>query len=303
MDNENVKNAETDAETKDVERSVRNEYHPALCNAIELELYYDRDCLEFQQSVTLNTLPREIDLLVIRKEKPSIIKNELGKIFRRCNIWEFKGYAAELNVAVYYKTMSYVYEYLSEHKELDGINDVTISFLREGRPVKLMKWLEKEGYEKKESPGWIVRYAKTGYPDLQIVNIAHPKATPLLRLISHKAEPEDVKWASEYTGRLPQEERDKARIIVELSYSVNGDMRGGMEMGGFFETYVDPLTEIIKEKDEQIEQKDEMLEQKNEMLEQKDEMLEEKDEMLEQKDAQIAELLARIAELESAKAG
>ena len=24
-------------------------------------------------------------------------------------------------------------------------------------------------------------------------------------------------------------------------------------MGGFFETYVDPLTEIIKEKDEQIE--------------------------------------------------
>ncbi len=31
-------------------------------------------------------------------------------------------------------------------------------------------------------------------------------------------------------------------------------------MGGFFETYVDPLTEEIKKKDAQIEQKDAQIE-------------------------------------------
>ena len=47
---------------------VKKQYHPAFCNAMELELYEDRNLLEFQEGVELNTLPREIDFIVIRKE-------------------------------------------------------------------------------------------------------------------------------------------------------------------------------------------------------------------------------------------
>lgn len=76
-----------DADSKSANaREVRKQYHPALCNAMELELYYDKDLLEFSQSVVLNTLPREIDFLVIRRIKPGDITNELGRIFRKCNI-------------------------------------------------------------------------------------------------------------------------------------------------------------------------------------------------------------------------
>lgn len=95
-------------------REVRKQYHPALCNAMELELYYDKDLLEFSQSVVLNTLPREIDFLVIRRTKPGQVRSELGRIFRKCNIWEFKGYREELSVQVYHKTMSYAYEYFRQ---------------------------------------------------------------------------------------------------------------------------------------------------------------------------------------------
>ncbi|MBR3305729.1 MAG: hypothetical protein IKI75_00580 [Lachnospiraceae bacterium] len=59
-------------------------------------------------------------------------------------------------------------------------------------------------------------------------------------------------------------------------------------MGGFFETYVDPLEETIRKQNEQLEQKDELLERQNEQLEWKDELLE-------QKDARIAQLEAELA--------
>ena len=48
--------------------------------------------------------------------------------------------------------ISYAYEYLSIKDELDGINDVTLTFIREGQPIKLMKWLEAKGYVKQNSP-------------------------------------------------------------------------------------------------------------------------------------------------------
>ena len=103
---------------------------------------------------------------------------------------------------------------------------------------------------------------KTGYPDMQIVNIAHPEAPKVLRVLSHKAEPEDILMASEYFRQMPVEEQLKSRIVMELSYRINGDQRGGNGMGGFFEAYVDPLQEAIKQKDAELEQKDVELEKK-----------------------------------------
>ena len=50
---------------KDPNERHRNQYHPALCNAMEIGLFSDRDLLDFLQSIKMNTLPREIDFLVI----------------------------------------------------------------------------------------------------------------------------------------------------------------------------------------------------------------------------------------------
>ncbi|MBR3305731.1 MAG: hypothetical protein IKI75_00590 [Lachnospiraceae bacterium] len=245
----------------------RLQYHPALCNTMELELYYDRELLEFLQCVKMNTLPREIDFLVIRKEKPGEIKSELGKMFRRCNIWEFKSYKDGLGVPVFHKTMSYADEYLSLHSEIGGIEDVTLSFLREAKPVKLIKWLKGQGYKEEPGPEWLLRFSRKWGPGIQIVITAHPQAPALLRALSHKAESDDIKKANAYIERLPEGEKHKARLIMELSYRINGDKRGGNDMGGFFETYVDPLEETIRKQNEQLEQKDELLEQKDDELE------------------------------------
>ncbi len=262
---------------------TRTEYHPALCNAMELELFSDRGILEFQKSIKMNTLPREIDFLVIRKVKKGPVKNELAKFFRRCNIWEFKGYRSGLNIKVYHKAMSYAYEYLSSNKDVNSIKDVTLSFLREGWPRDLMKWLESEGYKKLESPEWIARYRQNGCPDLQFVNIAHPKAPLFLRMVSHKVSPKDIRDFSEQVLKLPDEEQVKSRLVIELSYKINCD-KGGKDMAGFFETYVDPLEKVIKEKDAEIQQKDAEMKRK---IKEKDAQMKEKDAQMKKKDAQM----------------
>ena len=94
---------------------------------------------------------------------------------------------------------------------------------------------------------------------------------------------------------MPEEEQVKSRIVMELSYRINGDQRGGTDMGGFFEAYVDPLQELIKQKEAEIEQKDAELEQNKVEIEQKDAEIEQNKAELEKSRAEIARLRAQLA--------
>ena len=187
-------------------------------------------------------------------------------------------------------TLRCAYEYLSIHSDINGIEDVTLSFVREGWPSDLMKWLADNSYTSQPGPEWVKRFHKQGYPDMQVVNIAHEDAPTLLHALSHKAEPADIKKSYEYITKLPEEERRKARLIMELSYSINGDEKGGTEMGGFFETFVDPLEETIKKQNEELEQNKAELEQNKAELEQKEAELEQKDAVIRQLQEQLAAL-------------
>ena len=49
------------------------------------------------------------DLLVIKKETSKPIKNEIGTIFRKYNIVEYKSPRDKLDIDVVYKTIVYAY--------------------------------------------------------------------------------------------------------------------------------------------------------------------------------------------------
>ena len=68
--------------------------------------------------------------------------------------------------------------------------------------------------------------------------------------------------------------------MPDTNVRINGDQRGGIERGGFFEAYVDPLQEIIKKQSEELEQKDAAIEQNKAELEQYKEELARKDEII-----------------------
>ena len=68
----------------------KTQWHPPFCAAIKLELKANKKDLSFESEHTLNTKPIQIDLLVIKKLQDVNIQNEIGRIFKGHNIFEYK---------------------------------------------------------------------------------------------------------------------------------------------------------------------------------------------------------------------
>lgn len=155
--------------TKDTSKKIQ--WHPAFCSAMRLELLANKDILDYINEFNLNTKPLQIDLLVIRKRQDIFIQNEIGRLFRGHNITEYKSPDDGLNVDTYYKTLAYACLYKANGEYADSIKaeDITISFIRDTFPRKLMKFFRSNGYEIiKAFPG-IYYVKKDGFFDTQVI--------------------------------------------------------------------------------------------------------------------------------------
>ena len=66
------------------------QWHPGFCSAVEFELRKNKDALSFHRDYTLSKGQLQADLLVIELLEHVAIENEIGKIFRKHNLFEFK---------------------------------------------------------------------------------------------------------------------------------------------------------------------------------------------------------------------
>ena len=69
---------------------INIQWHPAFCAAAELEFAENSAELDFHREYNLGKKPLQIDLLVVEKLDDVCIQNEIGKIFRRYNVIEYK---------------------------------------------------------------------------------------------------------------------------------------------------------------------------------------------------------------------
>ena len=61
----------------------KTQWHPAFTGAIHMEFRENKNDLEFQSEVVLNTMPLRVDMILIKKKKEVALKNEIGKIFKQ----------------------------------------------------------------------------------------------------------------------------------------------------------------------------------------------------------------------------
>ena len=152
MEKEQTKNQQE----KNQKKSQKLQWHPAFCSALRLELLEDAENLEFTDEFQLTEKPLQIDCTVVKVKKDCKIKNEIGKIFRKHNIFEYKSPKDELNIDTFYKAVAYacLYKVLPNHVDEIPAEEITITLIRDRKPVKLMQELEKSGYGyKKEAAG------------------------------------------------------------------------------------------------------------------------------------------------------
>ena len=72
---------------KNQKKSQKLQWHPAFCSALRLELLEDAENLEFTDEFQLTEKPLQIDCTVVKVKRDCKIKNEIGKIFRKHNIF------------------------------------------------------------------------------------------------------------------------------------------------------------------------------------------------------------------------
>lgn len=154
-----------------MEKDKRNQWHPAFYGAMHLELKDNKDDLEFTEELILNTLPLRADMLIVKKKHPCMIQNEIGRIFEKYNILEYKSPDDFLNYDTFLKGIAYTYLYKSNEAHVDDIllENMTLSFIRERKPRKLFKRLQKEHFLIEEKWKGIYYIIKEGVPKIQII--------------------------------------------------------------------------------------------------------------------------------------
>lgn len=250
------------------------QWHPAFYAGIQIEFEKERDKLIFENEHQLGTKPKQIDVLIIKKNSNEPIQKNIGRIFRKHNIIEYKSPTDYLSIDDFYLIYGYACLYKADVQKIDDIlaNDITLSFVCHTFPKKLiehLKSIRKYSIEKQEDG---VYYVKGDFFPIQII---HTKTLSK----------ETNLWLRNLTDNI-NDKLDVQTLMQEFEHNASNKLYSSVmniivnaNKSKFKE--VSPMCEALKEI---------FLEQNREAYEK------EKQEAI---DAAIAEKDARIAELEA----
>ena len=235
------------------------QWHPAFYAGLQIELQEDKENLIFENEHQLGTKPKEIDVLVIKKEKDIPVKKNIGKIFRKYNIVEYKSPTDYLSIDSFYKGCAYAYFYKSDTEQQDAIpiDEITLTFLSAQYPKRLMEHLREVcGYRIEE------RYKGIYYIQKE------SDILPTQLIVTSRVSEEENMWLWSLTNKLEKQEeirrlideyqRHKSNtlyesvmdIIVRANYQEFEEVRGSM-CKALEELMADVIAERQKEAIEQ----------------------------------------------------
>ena len=207
----------------------RIQWHPGFYGGIELEFRDYKDSLKYETEYELSKKPLRVDMIIIRKDESCIIKKQIGQIFRKYNIIEYKGPNDEMGIDVFFKVIGYMGVYISRGHETEKISpsEVTISLFRHNSPEKLFSDLKNlGGIIENPFPGIYYVSGVISIP-IQIVVIKEllPEENIPLRVLTPSASIEDarrfVKETQKYTSAY---DKHNADAVLQVSVSANRDI-------------------------------------------------------------------------------
>ena len=130
---------------KNIKRKIQ--WHPGFVTGIDLELSEYQSGMTQEREYNLNTKPLAIDVLIRKNDSTVIKNNEIGRLFRRYNIIEYKSPDDHMDIDTYYKVNGYACLFKACGDQVDSIKaeDVTISLFRHTKPKGLFRRFKREG--------------------------------------------------------------------------------------------------------------------------------------------------------------
>lgn len=263
----------------EIEENIQ--WHPAFCSAMELELRSYKKYLRYEREHNLGKMPLRIDFLVIRKAADIKIENEIGDFFLKTNIFEYKSPGDAINVRTFYKAVSYACLYKAEEEDSDDRldMDMTVSIVREEKPLKLLKQIG-EKYSVEQKAKGIYRVNGLMFPVQFVVTKELDKDTHIwiASLTRTMDRGNAQKLIDKYTGLKDEKDRHNAGSVVNVASEAN----------------IGLFKKMIQEGDYMCEELKEML--APEIIEFKIQLARQKEELAD-KDARLADNAAEIARL------
>ena len=269
----------------------RDQYHPAFYEAMTYLFDKDTAKYSYNKELTLNPMANRIDFVIIKSDD-NVSSYGLGKIFRKYNIFEYKSPGDALGVKEYYLAMAYAYLYSSYNNDVE-INLMTLSFVRESRPVKLIKYFKDNGFDISTFEKGIIHVRKSGHIDMQIVvtRLLCDKYMWLKALTPNLTKDESIRLSAEALKEHDPEKLIHIKAIFELVISLIKDKEWVKEL-----REMDAWDMLFPDKVQEMEKMRKEISVLNEQLQSKDEQLHN---ILENEKLEKSRLLKEIEQLKS----
>lgn len=172
------------------------QWHPAFYAGLQIEFAEEAHLLEFENEHQLGTKPKEIDVLVIKKDPKAVIRKNIGKIYRKHNIIEYKSPTDYLSIDDFYKVFGYACFYKADTEKVDEIKvkEITVTYVCKKYPHKVAEHLEKE-------LGLRIERAEDG------IHYVHGLWFPMQLVITSRLSPKENLWLSSLTDDLKSGEQ------------------------------------------------------------------------------------------------
>ena len=171
------------------------QWHPAFYASIQIELSEEADKLIFEREHNLGTKPMLIDVLVIKKNSEDRILKNIGRIFRKFNIVEYKSPEDYLSIDDFYKVYGYCCFYKSQAEKQNGIkvDELTITFICSHYPRKFLKHLKSKRQ---------IRVEKCDHGIYYLIG----DSIPMQLIVTPKLSKEENLWLKHLTNKLKSNE-------------------------------------------------------------------------------------------------
>ncbi len=191
------------------------QWHPAFFAGIKIEFCKEENKMNFESEHQLGTKPMQIDVLIIKKNNNEPLEKNIGRIFRKHNIVEYKSPVDYLCIDDFYKVYGYACFYKADVTQVDSIkvNEITLSFVCKGYPRKLIEHLT-------EVRGFTVEQFETG------IYYIKGDIFPIQLIVTSRLSKEHNFWLKNLTDdlsdteavrELAKEYQDKQRNILYRS--------------------------------------------------------------------------------------
>ena len=195
------------------------QWHPAFYASIQIEFKDEVEKLTFDSEHLLSKKPMQMDELIIKVAENEVIHKNIGRIFKRYNIIEYKSPDDNLTINDFYKVYGYCCFYQSDTDKVCEIppQELTITFICNHFPRKMIQHLK--DFRKLDTvriePGI---YYITGDPfpiQLLVTKELNPNENRWLQSLRN-----DVSKPEEITTLLKEYEKNKSSKLYQAAMEV-----------------------------------------------------------------------------------